>query len=490
MCESTFMGPRDYHAPVYFDWQDTTAICKECVEIGSPAVQQCSAEGCERLCFTPRDEDAQEQMRRDLQGNRLCYRCFNDAYFFCPSCDQPTLQTEGMESPNGELWCPSCMDTLNPCAECDSDRLRSRVWEVEGRKLCRVHAAQQINTIIRQRRSRDVAEVEAALTMVCELDVNVMRSRMYTCTSCSNAYRDVPGGTLEVRCRYVRDLSANTGICPDCYRRAGNRVAGAYQIRNYSHRPIPDFRKVEINLDERALFFGTEVEIEMAKGQGVPRESALIQLGEQDGGNGLFYCKSDSSIRNGFELVSHPFTYEWMKKNEDAFKPMFNLAKLMKGYDAENCGMHVHMSNDAFTNFHLLKFMKFFKENEAFITRISRRPAKRLRQWANTNLGDNKELLSIARTKRGEQPHGRGSAINTSNSNTVECRIFRSTLAPTVYFGNVEFLQALFDFTKTCGYNHTTYERFIDFVHERGAAYKNFICLNQTTEVLTFEREE
>jgi hypothetical protein len=72
--------------------------------------------------------------------------------------------------------------------------------------------------------------------------------------------------------------------------------------------------------------------------------------------------------------------------------------------------------------------------------------------------------------------------LNPDPVHTLECRIFRSTLSPTAYYGNIEFLQSLFDYTKNCGVDddQLSEQRFMDYTRERGRIYKNFILLSET----------
>ena len=175
-----------------------------------------------------------------------------------------------------------------------------------------------------------------------------------------------------------------------------------------------------------------------------------------------------------------------MKENEDAFVAMFSLSKIMKGFDSMNCGMHIHMSLDAFTNLQLMKFMRFFYRNKEFITAIARRPPGKLGQWAEMRTPKKGSVQRYAMKKTGGVGVGRA-ALNVDGSKTVECRIFRSTLSPTAYYGNVEFLQALFDYTKTCGIHQLQFDRFMGYAHDRSSAYKNFITLAKTIRPISVE---
>jgi hypothetical protein len=246
---------------------------------------------------------------------------------------------------------------------------------------------------------------------------------------------------------------------------------------NYSYKPTPQFRRTGRDLESRALHFGTEVELDMV-GE-LDNTQALRLLADGDKAR-LFYCKHDVSCGRGFEVVTHPFTFDWMMNNPEAFDPMFGLASIMRGHESERCGMHVHMSKDAFTELQMFKFMRFFHMNTEFIKSISRRPIGRFEKWAKIISPERSALMKFA-LKRGHIDFARG-ALNPDNESTMECRIFRSTLSPTAYYGNIEFLQGLFDYTKNCGVDddQLSEQRFMDYIHDRGKSYRNFILLSDS----------
>jgi hypothetical protein len=152
----------------------------------------------------------------------------------------------------------------------------------------------------------------------------------------------------------------------------------------------------------------------------------------------------------------------------------------MRGFESVKCGMHVHMSKDAFSELQMFKFMRFFHMNAGFIRSLGRRPKGRFDRWASIVTPERSSLMRFT-LKREAIDFGRG-ALNFPEQETIECRIFRSSLAPTAYYGNIEFLQGLFDYTKNCGVDddQLTKDRFMDYVHDRGQAYKNFVLLTET----------
>jgi hypothetical protein len=96
----------------------------------------------------------------------------------------------------------------------------------------------------------------------------------------------------------------------------------------------------------RTLTFGHELEVQHKR-----NNETLNKHAAEVSKDGFWYCKNDSSIGHGFEAVSHPFSWGWLKKNaEKVIKPkMEYLSKVgFRSWQTDCCGLHIHMSRDAF----------------------------------------------------------------------------------------------------------------------------------------------
>lgn len=213
-------------------------------------------------------------------------------------------------------------------------------------------------------------------------------------------------------------------------------------IHNYSHRPSMRFHKIN-NENENAPFLGIELEVERKNSNGL-RHRAMAGLIQHE----HWYFKTDGSLTDGFEIVSHPMTFNYIKRNESIFSE--SLKKLVdngyNSYDANTCGMHIHISKNNFNTWHLYRFLKFFVENKEFIVSISQRKIDKLKKWAN--IEDDNDASLIYKAKKKEGNNERYVAINLKNSQTIEIRIFRGTLNFNSYMKNIEFAHSLFMYTK------------------------------------------
>lgn len=237
------------------------------------------------------------------------------------------------------------------------------------------------------------------------------------------------------------------------------------EIYEYDH--IPDFKFygkekkippywLSSLLVDCSLYFGIELEIEFND----KNPDSLIHAAE----NSYFYLKHDGSINDGAEVVSHPATYEWINYNFlETWGRVLNVRREgMRSYNTETCGIHIHMSKAAFSKLHLYKFLRFFRENEDFIEKISQRKSHNLDQWARIGCREN----IIAQASRGSTGE-RYVAVNMGGLSTVEIRIFRGNLRESGFRKNLEFCKALYDFTKVSSCSNLTGTHFKKFVSKK-----------------------
>ena len=213
-------------------------------------------------------------------------------------------------------------------------------------------------------------------------------------------------------------------------------------IRNYSYKPTTEFISMPYDAKE-VPFFGLELEVERMDKSETSRGDMAKKIE-----NKAWYFKNDGSLNNGFEIVTHPLTFSYIKHSAKDFETALNelSCNAYNSYNANTCGMHIHISKKAFGTWQLYKFMKFFAENVPFIVAISQRKMEKLVQWANIEDNDDNTLMYKAKKKNGNS--ARYVAINLQNYSTIEVRIFRGTLNFQSFMKNIEFVHALYMFTK------------------------------------------
>jgi hypothetical protein len=200
-------------------------------------------------------------------------------------------------------------------------------------------------------------------------------------------------------------------------------------VHDYSYKPRPMFHGVG------PLFLGAEIEIQTPCDEARPVEIAITHLGS------LGYLKEDSTIDGGFEIVTHPMSYNWAIANFP-WQMLTDLAGA--GCEAtQKTGIHIHLSRAGFTSpCHTYRWMKFIYRNETQVTAVARRSSQR---WAAFHENDRRCVKEYA---KGNRYGDRYRAINISNRETFELRIFASSLDPQQVQATLAFAAASVEYTR------------------------------------------
>jgi hypothetical protein len=138
------------------------------------------------------------------------------------------------------------------------------------------------------------------------------------------------------------------------------------------------------------------------------------------------------------------------------------------GFKNETCGMHIHISKKGMTSLHILKFMKMVYDYPLLTLLVSQRKSEQLSSWANLDSKKRKTLLQEAKNKL--NTGNRHAAVNLTE-HTVELRIFKSNIKYSAFMKNVEYTQALYDFTKDCSVHQATPANFFEFIYANKYSY-------------------
>ena len=231
------------------------------------------------------------------------------------------------------------------------------------------------------------------------------------------------------------DEDSDYPYCRDCYEKLNDRA-----IKNYSYKPEPIF------FGSGNLFYGVELEID--KG-GEYDDNAEILLDLANTGDERIYCKHDGSIDDGFEIVSHPMSLDyhinkmnWLKLFEKAVELNY------RSHNTSTCGLHIHASRSAFgENYEdqektIGRIVFFVEKHWNELVRFSRRTQENLNHWAA-------RYASISSTadetykKAKDKNMGRYVAVNLTNFNTVEFRLFRGTLRYKTFIATLQLVDEI-----------------------------------------------
>jgi len=223
-------------------------------------------------------------------------------------------------------------------------------------------------------------------------------------------------------------------------------------------------------------YLGVELEVERAeKCAESITEEVLNDLGKD-----FVILKRDGSLggHKPFEIVTVPATLETHKARWASFMDNKIVKPQLSSFKSGRCGMHVHISRDCFTGLHLAKFLRFINhvDNGMFVHKLAGRGSTVMNVYtdhANPILFGivsnatpiKQQLAALKHCARIGVEGGRGghrdTVSTTSKHGTIEVRIFRGNLAKSHFYKNIEFVHALWSYTKDCGMRDLDYKDFI-----------------------------
>ena len=171
--------------------------------------------------------------------------------------------------------------------------------------------------------------------------------------------------------------------------------------------------------------------------------------GARDNGEGGEY---------GFEIVTYPFTPEWLKTNRDRIADFLLLMKQQgcRSWTGGRCGMHIHLSRAPMTEDHQMRFLQFFYGSTNLATTVGQRgyDDKGLQRFSPFDREDRSKFIYKIRNfinppsflNAGDLKHY--AAINANKKHTYEARFFRGTIKPQAVWKNVEFMLSVWEFTR------------------------------------------
>ena len=217
--------------------------------------------------------------------------------------------------------------------------------------------------------------------------------------------------------------------------------------QGYSKVGTDDYR---YQRDTQIKYLGIELEVEPKIDYSNCAESTIDNLGDKA------YCKSDSSVQ-GYEIVTHPVTYEYAKSMSwrDTLNKMRNRGTT--SYKSGRCGVHIHVNKLALNKFQWASVIMFIDMYKRKVKAISQRTTATLDRWSKirgirhyfspTSANRSNSLVDLIKYGRLHSSE-RYSAINTMPNHTVEFRLFRGTTKYESFIAYIEFVDCLTEFVK------------------------------------------
>lgn len=284
-------------------------------------------------------------------------------------------------------------------------------------------------------------------------------------TSCENC-----GRLVHMDNAYYMDDDSDP-LCYHCYEQA-QRTGG---IHDYFYKPEPIF------YGDSPRYFGLELEVD----DGGERSSAARELMDIANSNHeRVYCKHDSSLTDGFEIVTHPMTLDYHCRQmpwEALLKKAVYLG--YRSHRTSTCGLHVHVNRDSFgvteeqQDASIARVLYFFEKHWEELLKFSRRSEQQLNRWASRyGYKDRpKEILDQAKKGYGS---GRYTCVNLGNPQTIEFRIFRGTLKYNTLIATLQLLDKVCDVAL-----------FMSDDELKGLSWTSFVSDLETPELIQYLKE-
>ena len=280
--------------------------------------------------------------------------------------------------------------------------------------------------------------------------------------------------------------------CYTCYRDSSVSLGEGVMLflHSYEYKPTPKFHSLKNHKrkqEKGLLYLGVELEVEAERD--LPLEDFSGQL--IDCPTSKYYFKVDNSLDFGVEVVSEPCTLAYHLNR-------FNWERLLsylrengfESHNTESCGLHIHINKDFLTYMDGVKLGLFVYGNQYFMEQFSRR---------GENTAYSKYKKGFEQSSMGAKWHthynelarsdDRYEALNFTNYNTIEFRMFKGTLKTATFLATLEFVSALISYVK--GKNSIEimekgYLGFIAFVC--GGSKKQYLYLQDYLKLLGFNK--
>ena len=307
---------------------------------------------------------------------------------YCSHCGE-LIDTDDYEAFNGEILCSDCLDDYTTVCDCCGARIWSE--DAEGDDY----------------------------TSLCRQCYDYHYTR---CEECDALIHN--DDTYEYDDGY---------FCHECYQRIRKNAA----IHEYSYKPEPIF------YGDSNRYFGVELEID---GAGKDDDYATEILDIANMRDDHIYIKTDGSLDDGMEIITHPMSLEYHKEFcwEDIMHHAVRLG--YRSHQTSTCGLHVHVNRDSLGENReeqdevISRILYFVEHHWNEMLKFSRRSEYAMNRWAARYGYENSPKAIMDKAKKN---YGRYVAVNLCNYHTIEFRLFRGTLKYNTLIATLELVNKI-----------------------------------------------
>ena len=311
---------------------------------------------------------------------------------YCSHCGA-VIDTDDYEELDGQIVCSDCMENYTTVCDCCGERIWSD--DAEGDEY----------------------------TYLCSYCYQNLYTR---CSNCDSLIHNDDAYRLD-----------GEDYCHECYDEERDKCQ---HIHDYGYKPEPIF------YGDSNRYFGVELEID---GAGKDDEYAEELLDIANASDAHIYIKSDGSLDDGMELVSHPMTLDYHKEYcwEDIMHKAVSLG--YRSHQTSTCGLHIHINRTAFSDNReeqdevISRILYFVEHHWNEMLKFSRRSEYTMNRWAARYGYEHTPKAIMDKAKKGN--NGRYAAVNLCNYHTVEFRMFRGTLKYNTFIAAIELVNRICD---------------------------------------------
>lgn len=281
----------------------------------------------------------------------------------------------------------------------------------------------------------------------------------FICMRCDSTYpfnkkAQTIGGPICIDC-----AKSKYKLCPKCNYYHSNecalQITGTSTVGEWNHSEQPIFHKGK---ESSGIFLGLEHEVYLNNRASYDDIMRITQPRH------FLYAIFDGSIkdRNGLEVNTHPLETTWINENWDKIEEYLEMLRSLniKATTERTCALHIHLNIDAFDdNDHVLRLLNLCYDNKQMLYAISQRqnPAW-MQQYASTSLrlGDRRVIAKYLYSG------AKKFAVIPRNGCTVEYRLFRGSLYPTVIKKNMQFVLSTLEYTRNA--ENLTKDAYLEYV--------------------------
>ena len=201
------------------------------------------------------------------------------------------------------------------------------------------------------------------------------------------------------------------------------------------------------------LLLGAEIEVAGNTNERISRNDVVkkciqIMNGSESDKEEFIYSTSDSTVQ--IELDTMPSSLEF-HKNKMNYKELFNYLDSLgyKGHDCDSAGLHIHANRSYLGPTPLLqqltisKILYIIEKFNDEICVLARR-----NNGYSQFVGAKKDENSVVELYGRYQNYGKKAALNLRHQDTIEFRMFKSTLKVETFLLTLEFVKDIIDFAK------------------------------------------